>query len=63
MYIDERHYCLVTHSGDKPMKVFDSGGNLIHSFGSGIQSSQGICIIFMVSMCVTEMKENGLDIK
>ena len=26
------------------VKVFDSGGNLIHSFGSEMQSAQGICI-------------------
>ena len=44
VYVDERNYCLVTHSGDKPVKVFDSGGNLIHSFGSEMQSAQGICI-------------------
>ena len=66
-YIDEHNYCLITHSGDKPVKVFDSGGNLIHSFGSEMQSAQGICITPyglhgpFIYVCDRDEQKNGLD--
>ena len=44
LYIDEEGYCLVTDSGYEPVKVFDSSGKFLRSFGAGLQSAQGICI-------------------